>query len=232
MEDIHIRVKLLSIPVLLFAVVIHEVSHGWVAEKCGDPTARYAGRLTLNPLPHIDLFGSILLPAMLLLSRSPILFGYAKPVPINPYNLRNPKKDMMWIGLSGPVSNLLMAFGCGFVFRVLARFEPGTGLDVFTALCAIGVVINLILALFNMIPIPPLDGSRVLLHFLPPDYEYAFRNLERYGLLIVFGLLFVGPMIGLDVFRWIIFGLGSPFCYLFTGFSIDQLYVIVYRLLM
>lgn len=232
MEDIQIRLKLLSIPVLLFAVVIHEVSHGWLAEKLGDPTARYAGRLTLNPLPHIDLFGSIILPAMLLLSQSTILFGYAKPVPVNPYNLRNPKKDMMWVGLSGPVSNLLMALCCGILFRLLLRPELIKGLSIIIALCALGVSINLILAFFNMIPIPPLDGSRVLMHFLPPQYEYAFRNLERYGIFIVFGLLLLGPMVGLHVFHWIIFGFANPFCFLFTGYSFQQLYVIIYRLLM
>ena len=232
MDDAQIRVKLLTVPVLLFAVVIHEVSHGWVAEKLGDPTARYAGRLTLNPLPHIDLFGSIILPAMLLLSQSPILFGYAKPVPVNPFNLRNPKKDMMWVGLSGPVSNLATALCCGILFRLFFRPELIGGLKIILALLAVGVYISLILACFNMIPIPPLDGSRVLMHFLPPQYEYAFRNLERYGMFIIFGLLFVGPMIGLPVFHWIIIGVASPFCVLFTGLTFHELYVVAYRLLM
>jgi Zn-dependent protease len=225
------RFTLLSIPVLLFSVIIHEVSHGWMAERRGDPTARYAGRLTLNPLPHIDLFGSILLPALLLLSQSPILFGYAKPVPINPYNLHNPKKDLMWIGLSGPLSNILIAFVCGLLFRILYRPGMMGILNPFIALFTLGVIINLVLALFNMIPIPPLDGSRVVLHFLPPDYEYAFRNLERYGMFIVFGLLFLGPMLGLHIFSWIIYGLGNPICYLFTGLSINGLYGALLQLL-
>ena len=225
------RYTLLSIPVLLFSVIIHEVSHGWMAERRGDPTARYAGRLTLNPLPHIDLFGSILLPAMLFLSQSPILFGYAKPVPINPYNLRHPKKDLMWIGLSGPLSNIIIAFVCGLLFRILYRPAMMGFLNPFIALFTLGVIINLVLALFNMIPIPPLDGSRVVLHFLPPEYEYTFRNLERYGMFIVFGLLFLGPMLGLPIFRWIIYGFGNPICYLFTGLSINGLYGALLQLL-
>ena len=222
---------LLSIPVLLFAVIIHEVSHGWVAEKLGDPTARYAGRLTLNPIPHIDLFGSVLLPAMLLISGSPFLFGYAKPVPVNPYNLRNPKRDMMWVGLSGPASNLATALCCGILFRLFFRPELIGGFRIIIALFAIGVYISLILAFFNMIPIPPLDGSRVLMYFLPPEYQQAYQNLERYGILIVLGLLFLGPMMGLPIFGWIILGLANPFCLLFTGVTFNQLYGIAYRLL-
>ncbi|UCE17895.1 MAG: site-2 protease family protein [Gemmatimonadota bacterium] len=217
---------LLSIPVLLFAVVIHEVSHGWMADRLGDPTARYAGRLTLNPLPHIDLFGSVLLPAMLLLSGSHFLFGYAKPVPVNPYNLRDPKRDMMWVGLSGPAVNIILAFCCGILFRLLYR--PGVvgvfGIPV--SFLAIGVIINLVLACFNLIPIPPLDGSRILLRFLPPEYEYSFLRLERYGIFIVFGLIIVGPMIGLNIIGWILFAFVTPFCFLFTGYSFTQLYFI------
>lgn len=222
---------LLSIPVLLFAVVIHEVSHGWMAEKFGDPTARSAGRITLNPLPHIDLFGSIILPAMLLLSRAPFLFAYAKPVPVNPYNLRNPKKDMIWIGFSGPAANLVTAFCCGFLFRLLFHQGVNGVFGIFIGLLAIGVIINLVLAIFNLIPIPPLDGSKILMGSLPPEQEYKFRGLERYGFLILIGLLFVGPMIGLDIFRWIIIGFVSPFCLLFTGYPLGHLYYITKMLM-
>jgi len=214
---------LLSIPVLLFAVVIHEVSHGWMAEKFGDPTARYSGRLTLNPLPHLDLFGSILLPAMLLLSRAPFLFGYAKPVPVNPYNLRNPKKDMIWIGFSGPAANLATALCCGLLFRLLIHIKLPGFLTIFMGLLAIGVIINVVLAIFNLIPIPPLDGSKILMGFLPPEKEYQFRSLEQYGFLILLGLLFIGPMVGLNIFGWIIFIFGNPFCLLFTGYHLSQL---------
>ena len=222
---------LLSIPVLLFAVVIHEVSHGWMAERLGDPTARYAGRLTLNPLPHLDLFGSILLPAMLLLSRAPFLFGYAKPVPVNPYNLRNPKKDMMWVGFSGPAANFATALCCGFLFRFLFHQNVTGIVGTFVGLLSIGVIINIILAIFNLIPIPPLDGSKILMGFLPPEHEYTFRSLERYGFLILLGILFIGPMVGLNIFGWIIAIFGNPFCLLFTGYTLGQLNTIAHILL-
>lgn len=216
---------LISIPVLLFAVVIHEVSHGWMAERFGDPTARYAGRITLNPLPHLDLFGSIILPAMLLLSNVPFLFAYAKPVPVNPYNLRDPKRNMIWIGFSGPAANIVTAFCCGLIFRIL--YHPGvvSFFNTILSLLAMGVLINLVLAIFNLIPIPPLDGSQILMGFLPPEQEYKFRSLERYGFLILLGLLFVGPMVGINIFKWMILGFVGPFFHLFTGISLDNFMV-------
>lgn len=179
---------ILFLIILLFSVVIHEVSHGLVADKLGDPTARYAGRLTLNPIPHIDLFGSILLPLFLLMVHSPILFGAAKPVPVNFLNLRNPKRDMALVSLAGPGSNILLAAACAIPLR-LGLIELGNAGGAFLLQV---IVLNLVLAIFNLIPIPPLDGSKILASILPNQYLPMFMQFERYGFLIVILFLFSG----------------------------------------
>jgi len=184
------------VPPFVLAVILHEVTHGWIAEKLGDPTARNAGRLTLNPIPHIDLFWTILMPALLYISTG-FVVGGAKPVPINPNNFKNPKRDMALSSLAGPGVNLLMACLFAFLLRVIlplmekitpaALWEP-TALPVGLMLGA-GVVINVALAVFNMIPIPPLDGSRIVYWLLPDKQAAYFYKLERFGFIILIVLL-------------------------------------------
>ena len=177
---------IIKLVVLVASIVFHEVAHGYAAYRLGDPTAKEANRLTLNPLAHIDLMGSILLPLILVVTHSPVLLGWAKPVPFNPAYFRNPKKGMMIVGAAGPAANLALAAVAAVVFRL------------FTPLGIVGFflvnvcVINVILALFNLIPIPPLDGSRVVAGFLPPELTRSYLKLERYGFLIIFGLLWTG----------------------------------------
>ena len=178
-----------KIVILMFSVVFHEVAHGYAALLRGDTTARNAGRLTLNPIPHIDLFGTILLPLFLVLVHSPVLIGSAKPVPINPWNFRNPKKDMALTGAAGPASNLFLAV----VASLLFRFSIMSGsANLFSFYMAYAVLINLVLAFFNLIPIPPLDGSRIILLFLTNEQANKYNRLERYGFMIVLGLLYLG----------------------------------------
>ncbi len=168
---------------LLFSIIIHEVSHGFIAYKLGDPTAKYADRLNLNPIVHIDIVGTIIVPLLLILSQSNILFGWAKPVPINPYNFKNPRKDMMWVGLSGPVSNIIIAM----FLSILKIAVPFTGIR--TVLNDVAFI-NIVLAVINLIPIPPLDGSRVLNGVLPRQISYKYMKLEPYGIFLVFIFIF------------------------------------------
>jgi Zn-dependent protease len=176
---------LILILIFLPAVILHEYAHGWVAYKLGDPTAKSAGRLTLNPLKHVDPVGTILLPALLILMRSPILFGWAKPVPVNFMNLDRPKRDMLWVGIAGPVVNILLAV----TLSLLLKFELAGGLR---EILGLAILVNLVLAVFNMIPIPPLDGSRLVMSLLPLPYARSYAKLEPYGILIVFALLYFG----------------------------------------
>ncbi len=175
--------------ILFFSIVLHEYAHGWTAYQLGDPTAKRAGRLTLNPFKHIDPIGTVLLPAVLLFLRSrgyPVfVFGWAKPVPVNFMRLRNPKKDMMWVGAAGPITNISLAI----LFSLLIKAYPSSE---YIELLELAVFINLLLAMFNMIPIPPLDGSRVVMGLLPDRYLRLYIRLERYGILIVFALLYFG----------------------------------------
>ena len=184
-------------PPLIFAIVLHEVAHGWIANKLGDHTARDMGRLTLNPISHIDLFGTIIMPILCILAHSPI-FGYAKPVPINPYNFRDPKKDMAISSIAGPGVNILMAISFSFLLRVVIPVIEGSlpkqSAELFAMPLALmfgyGIVINVALAILNMIPIPPLDGSRIVYWILPNKYATAYYKLERYGLIILIILLY------------------------------------------
>jgi Zn-dependent protease len=189
------KISISVIPILL-AVILHEVSHGWVADRLGDSTARYSGRLTLNPAAHIDLFGTIILPLVLLLTtRGRFVFGYAKPVPINPYNLRHPRRDMIWVSLSGILTNLALAAVSAMLFRIVASASPGSWSLIATPLVMMlweSARINIILAVFNAIPIPPLDGSRVLAHLLPPEQAAVFSKLEPYGFIIILLVVFTG----------------------------------------
>ncbi len=189
-------------PPFVLSVILHEVTHGWVAEKLGDPTARKAGRLTLNPIPHIDLFWTILMPLVLILSKAGVVVGGAKPVPINPYNFKNPKRDMALSSLAGPGMNLVLAVLFAFSLRVVL---PGLELIVpaslwesavlpISLMLGAGVIINVALAVFNMIPIPPLDGSRILYWLLPHKIAVQFYRLERFGIFILIALLSFGVL--------------------------------------
>jgi Zn-dependent protease len=180
------------LPILLFSVIVHECAHGYVAEWWGDKTARMLGRLTLNPLPHIDVFGSILVPGMLILSGSGILFGWAKPVPVTPQNFRDRKMGDITVSLAGPASNILLALGFAGILAVVGLISGGEGAsDAVWRLCTYGILLNFVLALFNLLPIPPLDGSHVVASLLPRPAAYAYQSMGQYGLLIVFLLLFI-----------------------------------------
>jgi Zn-dependent protease len=176
----------LMVVVLLFSVIVHEVAHGYVALLNGDPTARMLGRITLNPIPHIDPVGSILLPVLLLLSQSSFLIGWAKPVPVNPLNFRNYRWGEFAVSAAGPVSNLALAAIFSVVLR-LGLENPGL-----TQLAYYGVSINLILALFNLIPIPPLDGSHILALVLPRELARFFNYLQPVGFILILILLYTG----------------------------------------
>ena len=181
---------LLMIPVLLFSVILHEVAHGYVAYTCGDNTARLQGRLTLNPLPHIDLFGTIIFPLLLILTKAPILFGWAKPVPVNPYNLRDARRHHMYVSLAGVTANLLLAVACTVVYGAYINiFNPASKNDALVIMLNFGIQINVILAVFNLMPIPPLDGSWVLYHLLPENLARSYKKLFPYGFIILIILL-------------------------------------------
>lgn len=193
---------------LIFAIVLHEIAHGWVASKLGDHTARDMGRLTLNPLPHIDLIGTIIMPiALLLLTNGKFVFGYAKPVPINPSNFANPKKGMALSSIAGPGINIVMALGFTVLLRVvlpLMQLVVPSSVWEWIAMplglmFAYGILINIVLAVLNMIPIPPLDGSRVMYWLLPDKLAAAYYRLEPFGMIILMILLifgFLGKIIG------------------------------------
>ena len=179
------------VPILLFSIVVHEYAHGYVANRWGDPTAAMLGRLTLNPIPHIDPIGSILVPGLLLLSPGGFLFGWAKPVPVNPANFRHRKWGDITVSLAGPGSNVLLALLFTVVWIAARRLlGPDPGID---EIFGTAVLLNLILAAFNLLPIPPLDGSHVVYNFLPQPLAYNYMSLARYGLLILIVLLVLPP---------------------------------------
>jgi len=177
-----------SLIIILFSAIIHEYMHGWMADRLGDPTARDAGRLTLNPVAHIDLWGSILMPALIYIGTGGgLIFGYAKPVPFNPYNLRDQKYGVAKVAIAGPLANLITAL----FFGLFLRFMPGLNMVMFSLLAAI-VQINLVLMIFNLLPIPPLDGSKVILPFLSYDWQMKLLRFEQYGFILVLFFVFFG----------------------------------------
>ena len=185
------RIVVWILPVI-FAITVHEVAHGWVAKKYGDNTASILGRLTLNPIKHIDLFGTIILPGILLITGTGFIFGWAKPVPVDPRNFKNPLHDMAIVALAGPVSNLLMAVVWALITRLGVTIGAGTEAIslplIYTGVA--GISINLVLALINLLPIPPLDGSRILTGILPSYWAWQYNRLERYGFIILLLLLY------------------------------------------
>ena len=205
-------VSISAIPIL-FAIVLHEVAHGWVANRLGDPTAKQQGRLTLNPLAHVDWLGTVIIPlALLITTQGRFIFGYAKPVPVNFLNLRRPKEDMVLVAVAGPGTNLLLAASCGILFRFILAINPEILLYIqlggkisfgsspvtlilvpVTLMLMEAVKWNILLAVFNMIPIPPLDGGRVMVGLLPDRQSEVWGSLEPYGIFIVIFLVFLDP---------------------------------------
>ena len=205
------EISIVAIPVLL-AITLHEAAHGYVADRLGDPTAKNLGRLTLNPIAHIDLFGTILIPIFLLVTTG-FIIGYAKPVPVNFSNLRQPKRDMVYVAGAGPGVNLLLALVCGILFRFITHFNPSLlsyahssstfnfmehpFISIMTPILLMllaGVKWNVLLAIFNMIPIPPLDGGRVLVGLLPDRESKWLSQVEPFGFFIVMFLVFTNPL--------------------------------------
>jgi Zn-dependent protease len=180
---------------LVIAITFHEAAHGFVAHHFGDNTAWERGRVTFNPLKHIDPFGTLILPAMLLLSHSPCLFGYAKPVPVNFRALRNPRIDMVWVALAGPATNIILALVAATAFHALPYVPAGAAQWLADNLKN-ALVINVVLAIFNMLPIPPLDGGRVAVGLLPNVLAVPLARLEPFGMLILIGMLILLPLAG------------------------------------
>ena len=193
--------------ILIFSVILHEIAHGYAAEMQGDPTARLAGRLTLNPVPHIDLFGSLILPALLIFSNSGVVVGWAKPVPYNPYNLRNQRWGTLSVALAGVFVNFLLAL----IFGLLIRFADGLPLS-FLAIAKTIVLLNIILGVFNLLPIPPLDGSKVLLALFPRTFYPVMEFAERNMILVLLGFLILLPFLLGPI-------VGTISSYLFTFFT-------------
>ena len=206
------KLSVYAIPVIL-AITFHEAAHGWVAYKKGDPTAKMLGRVTLNPFPHIDPFGTILLPAIMIWMKTGMVFGWAKPVPVNFRLLRDQKRDPIYVAAAGVVTNLALAALSGILFRILIAIDPAMLLEAMTQGAApladsparavlvpltlmseFSVRFNILLALFNLIPVPPLDGGRIAVGLLPPGPSMALASVERYGMLIVLLLLMFGPL--------------------------------------
>ena len=202
-----------TIPVL-FAITIHEVAHGWVANMLGDKTAKILGRLTLNPIKHIDPIGTIAVPLAMVALQTGFVFGWAKPVPVSTRNFKSPRRDMAIVAAAGPISNLIMAVFWVFIFKLAASVIPDQAIaQGIMAMGQAGIIINLILFIFNLFPIPPLDGSKVLAGFLPQPLANLMDKIEPYGLFIVLGLVYFGVLntIMQPVLSFFINSIGSLF---------------------
>ncbi|MGE4218331.1 MAG: site-2 protease family protein [Alphaproteobacteria bacterium] len=209
-EGLLYKVSVWAVPVLL-AITLHEAAHGFAAWRLGDPTAQRLGRVSLNPFRHIDLFGTILLPALLLFLRAPFMFGWAKPVPVVFRNLRNPRRGMVLVAAAGPAMNLLLAFLSALLLHTLPLI-PGEARGWMADTVRNSILLNLVLAAFNMLPLPPLDGGRVAVGLLPAPLARPLARLERYGMAILIGALILLPLLARQLgtefrlFEWIIGG--------------------------
>lgn len=197
MDTIIQNLTVMALP-LLFAITLHEAAHGWVAWKLGDNTAKMLGRVSFNPLVHVDPFGTILLPLLLVWSGSGFLFGYAKPVPVNMGQLNNPRRDGVLVALAGPAANIILVISAAILFKFLG-FVPDGGREWLGYNLYYMIYINALLAVFNMLPIPPLDGGRVAVGILPYPFSHYLSRLEPYGMLIILGLIFIIPMLGRQI---------------------------------
>src|ERR1700733_9437186 len=197
------NIAIVAVPIII-AITFHEAAHGYVARAFGDDTAERAGRITLNPLRHIDPFGTILLPAMLYLTTG-FMFGYAKPVPVNFAGLRHPKQDMVWVAAAGPAMNLLLCAISVLTLYIMELFGVPSNSFAFQMMWA-SVEINLVLAIFNLFPLPPLDGGRVAVGLLPMPLAKPLAQIGRFGLLPVLLIFIILPMMGIDVFGWLVGG--------------------------
>jgi Zn-dependent protease len=219
------KISIWVLPVVL-GITVHEVAHGWVASKLGDKTAMMMGRLTLNPLKHIDPMGTILIPALLLLMNAGFIFGYAKPVPITWQNLGQPKRDMALVAVAGPLANLLMASGWALLIRVALQLgESGTAL---AYMGVAGITINTILMILNLLPLPPLDGGRVMTGLLPGPWAYQFSRIEPYGFFILIGLLVTGV---LGLILWPLISLVMSLLVPVSGLSMQHFQLVLLALM-
>lgn len=183
---------LVILPLLLFSVIIHECAHGWVAERCGDDTARVMGRITLNPVPHIDMIGTIIVPLILVITGTHFFIAWAKPVPINPTRFHNYKTDVMKVSCAGCLANITVAVACGLILAVLRKvnIELPSSLSY---VIVYGVYINVMLALFNLIPVPPLDGANIVYPIMPQSIRAMYNAIDRYGFVIILVLINIPP---------------------------------------
>lgn len=211
LTDEILKIAIMAVPIII-AITFHEAAHGYVAKLFGDDTAARMGRITFNPLKHIDLFGTILLPGLLLLAHAGFVFGYAKPVPVNFGRLNNPKRDMIWVAAAGPATNIALA-AISAILLAIGLHASAAPSEPLAELFLGSLQINLVLALLNLLPLPPLDGGRVVTGLLPMRLAAPFARIEPYGFFILIGALFLLPIIGtklginLNVFDWLI---GQP----------------------
>lgn len=207
-SDIAFTASVWILPVLI-AVTLHEAAHGYVAWILGDPTAHSMGRVTLNPFAHVDRFGTVVLPGLLLLLQAPFLFGYAKPVPVSVARLRNPKRDMIMVAAAGPVANIFLAVCAAVLFHIVA-FVPDVASEWLARNLINALQLNLVLAVFNLLPIPPLDGGRILTGLLPYPLAIRLAAMERYGLMLIIAIIFLVPFVSgqmgysIDIFPYLV----------------------------
>jgi Zn-dependent protease len=186
----NILLQVIAVGILMISVILHEIAHGYTAFRLGDPTARDAGRLTLNPLKHIDPFGTVILPLLLILARFPYPVGWAKPVPVNPYLLRDSRRGMILVSAAGPLTNISLVLLSALILRALPFSRAPFLFDLLTVTC----YVNILLSVFNLVPVPPLDGSKVVAGLLPAPLRKSYESIAPYGFLVILGLFYVGLM--------------------------------------